>query len=124
MSRAAFCLATAELSLIGASGNLLSAWAIARLSAARSEVLMATALTLPSSRVGGRTWLSCGLSCAAVLSVARRHALSDASAASGDASLLASSPADSLAPAALLCSALLYSLGRVRCSHWVSTLGR
>jgi len=42
MSRAAFCLATAELSLIGASGNLLSAWAIARLSAARSEVLMAT----------------------------------------------------------------------------------
>ena len=42
MSRAAFCLATAELSLIGASGNLLSAWGICRLSAARSEVLMAT----------------------------------------------------------------------------------
>ena len=42
MSRAAFCLATAELSLIGASGNLLFAWGIGRLSAARSEVLMAT----------------------------------------------------------------------------------
>lgn len=137
MTMAAQRLAAMELGLIGCVGNVLSVWAVSRVTAVESEVLlgavhtfvplqtMLLGRTAAERRVGHRTLAGCGLAFVAAFTSITRCSGSVTPAAAGGAvagKVMAKATAGGCAFAsrgALVAAAALYSLGKVRLQHHV-----
>ena len=110
-------LAAFELACVGLAGNFLSVWGLSRVTAALAETLLGcvhvfvpliTVAVSGSTAVGRRTWQACALSFIAV-----------AISACGSAVASAGVCGSGLGLVALIGSAALYSLARVRTQHHV-----